>query len=938
MKDYKNTLNLPTTDFPMKADLAKREPEILRRWDQIHLYQKIQQQGKDRPSFILHDGPPYANGTIHLGTALNKILKDIVVKSKILSGFRSPFVPGWDCHGLPIESMVEKKVGKAGVKLTHKEFRKACRDFAQSQVELQKADFIRLGVLGDWSNPYLTMNYSYEANVIRSLSKIIANGYVVRGRKPVYWCTDCGSALAEAEVEYKDKSSPAIDVAFYAVDPHSVFNRYRQNSMEYPASFPIWTTTPWTLPANQAVAVNPDFEYVLVKCELNQRVQCIVVAESLLTQVMHRFGVHAFEALGSIKGSALEGIQLKHPFLDRIVPIVLGEHVTADAGTGNVHTAPAHGPDDFALGEKYHLPSDNPVDSRSCFSSEIPIVGGMHVFKANEPIIVALSESGHLLHHEAMTHSYPHCWRHKTPLIFRATPQWFISLERNNLRVMAHQEIGQVQWIPNWGETRIGKMIEGRPDWCISRQRTWGTPIALFIHKKTEEMHPDTMRLMNEAANLVEKEGVDAWYELDPQTLLGKEAQDYDKVTDILDVWFDSGVSHACVLEHNPELRVPADLYLEGSDQHRGWFQTSLLSALAMREKSPYKTVLTHGYVVDGKGYKMSKSVGNVISPSEVVKNMGADVLRLWAAATDHTTEIAVSNEILKYTADAYRRIRNTSRFLLSNLFDFDPQKDQVEEAQLLALDRWAIETTRELQQKIIEAFHRFHFQMIYQYIHNFCTVEMGSFYLDIIKDRAYTSLKNGVPRRSGQTAMYHILQALTRWLAPILSFTAEEIWRFMPGGVSQESIFLTTWYENFPKFKSKEKAIDWPWVMKVRDAVNKILESHRANGELGSALEAEIFLYADQSAQQKLLPLGDELRFILITSAAKVLPDSDRESSAEDSGLPGISVKVVTSKNQKCARCWQRREDIGKNKEYPDICERCVSNVIGVGETREIA
>ncbi len=938
MKDYKDTLNLPTTEFPMKANLATREPEFLAYWEQIRLYQQLRESGKGRPKFILHDGPPYANSAIHLGTALNKILKDIVVKAKTLGGYDAPYIPGWDCHGLPIELFVEKKVGKAGQDLTYSEFRKACRDYAGSQVEIQKKDFKRLGVFGDWEHPYLTMNFSYEADTLRALARVIANGHFTRGEKPVHWCTSCSSALAEAEVEYKDKSSPSIYVAFDAISPEKLLALFSFKTSLNKITVPIWTTTPWTLPSNRGVAVNPKVEYALIECKREGQSILLLVAQELVSAVMHEFGISEYCVRGEVKGEALEGLELQHPFIDRISPIILGDHVTVDVGTGFVHTAPAHGEDDFYVGLRYGLIVDNPLNEKSCFNADIPLVAGLHVSKANEPIIVALADRGKLLHQKTIQHSFPHCWRHKTPLIFRATSQWFVSMEKNHLRALAIKAADQVQWVPSWGKVRITKMLEGRPDWCVSRQRTWGNPIAIFVHKKTKELHPRTPELMEQVAKLIEKSGIDAWYDCDPKELLGEDVEHYEKVTDILDVWFDSGVSHSCVLEKRPELHVPADLYLEGSDQHRGWFQTSLLSSLAIHHKAPFNAVLTHGYVVDGKGYKMSKSVGNVVAPNEVINKLGADVLRLWAASQDHSGDVGYSDEIIKRSSDAYRRIRNTARFLLSNLNDFDVEKNKVPDAELLALDQWVISVTQELQKKIIDAYDRYQFQLIYQLIHNFCTVEMGSFYLDIIKDRQYTGKTAGVPRRSAQTAMWHILEALVRWLAPILSFTAEEIWRFMPGSRS-ESVFLTTWYQDFPAVSAKSDQNEfWQWMIRVRAAVNKELENLRHAGGIGSGLEAEVSLYADGSAYSKLAELGDELRFVLITSKANVLPLAEKKDLAQETEISDLWVSVRKADEKKCARCWQHIADVGKDAEHEELCLRCVSNAFGEGETRQIA
>lgn len=941
MTDYKDTLNLPKTAFPMKANLAQHEPKVLKRWHEIDLYRKIREKGQTaHKCFILHDGPPYANARPHLGTAMNKILKDIIVKSKTFSGYDAPYVPGWDCHGLPIELNVEKKFGKAGEKLSEIEFRNACRKYAKSQVDLQSEDFQRLGVIGDWKNPYLTMNFSYEANTVRVLQKIVANGHLHRGQKPVHWCTACKSALAEAEVEYRDKSSPAIDVVFKAIDASEAIKRFNLRDYDKDARVivPIWTTTPWTLPANQAVTLHPQLHYALVHCQLHNESTYLILAKDLVDAVMQRYEINDYDVHGNITGENLTELKLQHPFLDRIVPIVLGEHVTTEAGTGNVHTAPAHGNDDYIVAEKYNLPLDNPVNSNSCFVKGTPFVEGMHVFKANEPILVELADRGCLLHSEIIQHSYPHCWRHKTPLIFRATPQWFISMDHNGLRQMALDAIKQCQWIPEWGEARITKMVAERPDWCISRQRTWGIPITFFTHKETGELHPNTLELIEKAAQLIEKDSIEAWFQLDPKTLLGDDAKEYEKVTDVLDVWFDSGVTHSCVLEQRPELKVPADLYLEGSDQHRGWFQSSLFTSLAIRNIAPYRSVLTHGYVVDGKGRKMSKSLGNTILPYDVVKNMGADILRLWAAGTDHTAEMNVSDEILKRNSDAYRRIRNTARFLLANLNDFDPTKDCVAVDNLVALDRWAIDYTERLQQKIVTAYEKYRFQNIYQLIHNFCTVEMGGFYLDIIKDRIYTSKTTGIPRRSAQTAVYHIVEALVRWLAPILSFTAEEVWQYMPGQ-REESVFLTTWYANFPELhESDENRQRWQWLMRVRDEVNKTLEAFRASGKIGSALQAEVSLYADEKALSSLSALKDELRYLLITSDVRVLPKEKQSSSACETNVSGLAVAIDVSKHKKCVRCWQFCADVGSDPQHAELCARCVNNVYGEGEKRKYA
>ena len=933
MNNYKETLNLPQTDFPMKANLSQREPLILKRWQDINLYLQLRHHCQKRPKFILHDGPPYANARPHLGTALNKILKDIVIKSKTLSGFDVPYIPGWDCHGLPVELNVEKKVGKPKFKISPKEFRQACRQYAKQQVELQLQDFKRLGVIGDWENPYLTMDFSYEANTVRALAKIIANGHLHRGQKPVHWCTSCNSALAEAEVEYKDKQSPAIDVVFNIIEKEKIKKLFPSFEDQWAEIIvPIWTTTPWTLPANEAVSVHPEIEYSLVQDSTT--LKCFIVASERLADVMERYAVIDYKRLGSIEGKALEHILLQHPFLDRKVPIILGYHVTTEMGTGCVHTAPAHGVDDYEVGLQYGLPLSNPVNANSCFEDNIPFVAGKNVFDANSIIINHLQQEAKLLSQAAITHSYPHCWRHKTSLIFRATPQWFISMDQKQLRENALKEIQGVKWVPAKGQHRIETMIASRPDWCISRQRTWGVPITLFINKKTQELHPDMFNLMETIALKIEQEGIDSWFDSEPSTLLGAEADQYEKITDVLDVWFDSGVSHFCVLEHRPLLEVPADLYLEGSDQHRGWFQTSLLTSTAMREHAPFKAVLTHGYVVDGKGFKMSKSLGNVIVPEEIINKYGADILRLWVAAADYRNDISASAEILERSADTYRRIRNTSRFLLANINDFNPESDKVPFDEMLALDRWIVLLTESLQAEIIDSFDSYNFQMIYQKIHNFCTVQLGSFYLDIIKDRQYTSKKDGLPRRSAQTALYYIIEALVRWLAPILSFTAEEIWQYLPGQ-RPDSVFLTTWFQEFPQSK---KSIDelsyWQSLMIVRDEVNKILESFRQAGKIGSALDAEVILYARDSLLDDLKKLGDELRFVLITSSASILPLACKSENAIATAMPELYVQVEISSAFKCSRCWQRRTDVGKNLEHQQLCGRCIEN-IGAGEYR---
>jgi len=942
--NYKDTLNLPKTAFAMKANLANREPLILKRWDEINLYQRLIEQGKDRPDFILHDGPPYANGNIHIGHAVNKVLKDIIIKSKTLSGFNTPYVPGWDCHGLPIELNVEKKVGKAGHKVDAATFRRACREYAKKQVDGQKKDFIRLGIVADWDNPYLTMDFQFEADIIRSLGQIAENGHLHKGSKPVHWCIDCGSALAEAEVEYEDKTSPAIDVRFRVLDDEALMARCHHaegGEGKGPLSVVIWTTTPWTLPANQAVAVNPELEYVVVDCGHER----LLMAEGLMKDTMVRYEIETYRVLAYCKGSDLEGLKLAHPFYQREVPVILGDHVSLEAGTGAVHTAPGHGQDDYAVGLRYRLAVDNPVGSNGCFLPDTEIFAGEHVFKANDHVIEVLKAKGALLREEAVLHSYPHCWRHKTPIIFRATPQWFISMERNGLRDAAMKEIGKVQWMPDWGQARIESMVENRPDWCVSRQRTWGVPIALFIHKTTGELHPDTHKLIEQVARLVEEKGVDGWFELEAEDLLGTDAGDYDKLTDTLDVWFDSGSSHHCVLDRRQQLHAPADLYLEGSDQHRGWFQSSLLSAVAMQGKAPYKAVLTHGFVVDAKGQKMSKSKGNVVAPQKIISNLGADILRLWVAATDYRGEMHVSDEILKRTADSYRRIRNTARFLLANLNGFDPLEHILPVDQMLALDRWAVEKTRLLQQDLCQTYEQYEFHQIYQKIHHFCATDMGGFYLDIIKDRQYTTQADSVARRSAQTAMYYIIEALVRWVAPILSFTAEEIWQQIPGEHG-DSVFLDQWYAlpEIPEMKTSDgRVLDmaiWGQVITVRTAVGKELERVRVAGDIGSSLGAEVSLYCEQGLLDVLSRLEDELRFVLITSSARLYSAEERPDQIVELDCDGqpLWVRVEASEHNKCTRCWHHCEDVGLSEQHPELCGRCIENVDGHGEQRQYA
>ena len=931
MADYKSTINLPQTDFPMKGDLARREPEMLAWWESKDIYGKLREIARGRPTFILADGPPYANGSIHLGHAINKVLKDIIVKSRTLDGFDAPYVPGWDCHGLPIEHQIEKTRGKEIKKLEPRAFRQACREYAQEQVNGQREDFKRLGVMGDWDRPYMTMLPQYEAEQLRAFARILGNGHVYKGLKPVHWCLDCRSALAEAEVEYEDKSSPAIYVRFAVVDVAELSKRFGIDDVRVPASIAIWTTTPWTLPANQAVALGPEIRYSLI----DTGNESLVLATELADQVLAHAGITESRRVAEVSGAQLEGLQLQHPFYERIVPVILGDHVTLDAGTGAVHTAPGHGQEDFIVGLKYQLAVDNPVGSDGRFVAGTPLFEGERIWDANKHVIDVLTERGQLLKFETIKHSYPHCWRHKTPVIFRATAQWFISMEQAGLRKSALREIAGVKWMPAWGESRIGNMIAERPDWCISRQRVWGVPIAMFTHKTTGELHPRSVELLETVAALVEKGGIDAWFDLDPATVLGEEASQYEKIPDIMDVWFDSGMMHHCVSQIFPQITAPADLYLEGSDQHRGWFHSSLLTSCALHDRAPYRAVLTHGFTIDDKGRKMSKSLGNVILPQKVVGTLGADVLRLWVAATDYANEMSLSDVILKRVAESYRRVRNTARYLLSNLYDFDPAS-AVAVDEMVDIDRWALWRTQQLQEEVIEAYRNYQLHLIYQKVHNFCSVDLGGFYLDVLKDRLYMMPPKSAARRSAQTAMLWIAEALVRWLAPILSFTAEEIWRYLPGPRS-ESVFFDTWVK-LPAAAQVKPALDWDAVLNVRSAVSRELEKLRGTGEIGAPLDAEVDVYCAPALLSTLSSFGNELRFVFITSAARALPAEQRpvDAAAAETGEANEAWIVVRpTATTKCVRCWQKQADIGVDAEHPELCGRCAINVRGPGERR---
>ena len=918
MADYKHTLNLSDTAFPMRGDLAKREPAMLKAWQEKRVYERIRAAAKGRPKFILHDGPPYANGDIHIGHAVNKVLKDIIVKSKTLAGFDAPYVPGWDCHGLPIEHQVEKEHGK---QIPPAQFRALCRDYAQAQIERQKQDFIRLGVLGDWAHPYLTMDFKVEADIIRTLGRILESGYLYQGAKPVHWCIDCGSSLAEAEVEYEDKTSPAIDVAFEVKDPAAL-------GVQGPAFAVIWTTTPWTLPANQAVSVHPEFYYDLVQTPKG----VLILARDLVETCMARYGFASGEVLKSVKGAELEGLALHHPFYERVVPVILGEHVTLETGTGLVHTAPGHGLEDYVVGTRYKLAVENPVGDDGKFYAQTPLVGGQLVWGANKTVVAELIARGRLLKEEKLKHSYPHCWRHKTPIIFRATSQWFIGMDTQiqatTLRQQAMSAVDSTAFYPAWGRARLEAMIKNRPDWCVSRQRFWGVPMALFVHKETGALHPQTPALIEQVAQRVEQAGIEAWFSLDAAELLGAEAEQYKKLPHTLDVWFDSGVTHAAVLRKREELRYPADLYLEGSDQHRGWFQSSLLTGCAIDGRAPYNSLLTHGFVVDGQGHKMSKSKGNVVAPQKVIDTLGADILRLWVAATDYAGELSISDEILKRVVESYRRMRNTMRFLLANIADFDPRQHSLPVDEWLEIDRYAWVMTADLQHTLEQHYAAYEFHDVAQKLTTFCSEELGGFYLDILKDRLYTAGANSQARRSAQNALYHITHALTRLLAPVLSFTGEEIWTALTGN-ADDSVFEHTWYRHeLPKDAAALRA-RWNGIRELRAVAQKELEAVRVAGGIGSSLQAEVAVHASGAKYAVLASLKDDLRFVLITSQATVVEVADHAQE---------KIVVTPSAEQKCERCWHYRADVNANPAYPGLCGRCVANLHGAGEARSHA
>jgi isoleucyl-tRNA synthetase len=958
--DYKHTLNLPKTDFPMRGNLAKREPEMLARWEAEDYFGQIRHASEGRPTFILHDGPPYANGDIHIGHVVNKVIKDMIVKSRQLDGFDAPYVPGWDCHGLPIENKVEGLIGKPGKDVDEGEFRAKCREYAGEQIDKQRVEFRRLGVMGDWDQPYLTMNYRNEADIVRALGRIVENGHIYKGLKPVYWSWGAHSAMAEAEVEYHDKTSTAIDVRFAPRDKADVLKRFglapEASSLDIAAV--IWTTTPWTIPGNLALTVHPELEYALVEVTGVNRAgspgpaEHLILAADLVEDCARRFEASVVKTLGTARGEALAGLMFKHPLYERDSQMINGDYVTLEAGTGVVHTAPDHGVDDFYAARNAGIDEllDN-VDDNGLFRDHVEQFGGEHVTKVDKRMADALDGVGALVLAVDYQHSYPYCWRTKTPIIYRATPQWFISMDEKNLRRDTLKAIENVTWIPEWGQSRIDGMIANRPDWCISRQRYWGVPIPFFLSKTTGELHPNTTELIEQAAQRIEKSGIQAWFDLETAELLGDDAGDYDKVTDVLDVWFDSGTSWYHVLkrgdtEHGDRKHYPADIYLEGSDQHRGWFHSSILTSVAIEGKAPYRQVLTHGFTVDQKGRKMSKSLGNVIAPQELLKTLGADIVRLWVCSADYRGEMTVSKEILARMADSYRRIRNTARYLLSALDDFDVKRDRVAPEDMLALDRWAVHTALATQLAVADAYERYQFHAVYQRVHNFCAVEMSSFYLDVIKDRQYTMPANSAGRRSAQTAMYLILDAMTRWIAPVLSFTSDEIWQELRKNEPDRdsTVFTQTWSTELFALEPDAKGLAgndaWEVVISVREAVSRTLESLRANGDIGGGLDASVTIYADDAVQALLNELGDELRFVFITSDASTAPLAQAPENIETVSVTGgqVAIAAVRTSATKCPRCWHLRDDVGSNTEHPELCGRCATNIAGDGESRRIA
>ena len=923
--DYKKTLNLPSTKFPMKASLAKREPEQLKAWHETGLYQDIRESSKGREPFILHDGPPYANGYIHIGTALNKILKDIIVRSKQMAGYDAVYVPGWDCHGLPIEHNVDKELGDKKKDLSMAQVRRRCRSYAEKFIDIQREEFKRLGVMGVWDDPYLTMNFAYEATIARECVKFAKDGSLFRSKKPIYWCFSCQTALAEAEIEYHNESTPSIYVKFLVQDDLSSVMPELAGKTVYVV---IWTTTPWTIPANLAITLHPEFEYAAVEVGSGE---VFILARQLVDACMQTFEISDYSIIGEIDPRRLEKKRCTHPLYPRDSLVILGSHVTLDAGTGCVHTAPGHGREDYEVGLLYDLDVYSPVDNQGCFTDDVDYFKGEFVFDANTNINAKLKETGALMHASDFEHSYPHCWRCKQPVIFRATPQWFISMDKTDLRKKSLEAIDTVKWIPHWGRDRIYGMIENRPDWCVSRQRAWGVPITVFYCEQCETLLLDEL-VMQHVYELFETHGADVWFEKDITELLPQDvicnscgSSHFVKETDILDVWFDSGVSHAAVLEQRPYLKWPADLYLEGSDQHRGWFHSALLTAVGTRDRAPYEAVLTHGFVVDAEGRKMSKSIGNVISPSEVIKNYGAEILRLWVSASDYREDIRISDNILKQLTDAYRRIRNTSRFMLGNLYDYKPEEDHVAYGSMPEIDRFALHKLQLLIEKSLQAYEAYEFHVIYHALYNYCTLDLSAFYLDILKDRLYTSPPQSTARKSAQTVLYATLDAIARLMAPILPFTSDEIWQFMPiSGGRQPSIHLMQLPEVSSELKDEELAQRWEYLLKIRGEVTKALETARAQKLIGHPLDAAVTLSAKDESYDKLLPFTADLRSLLIVSQASLVKDEPLEGAFRSEELEGLLIGVAPAAGDKCERCWVHDTTVGSFNEQPTICQRC--------------
>ncbi|KQC08391.1 MAG: isoleucine--tRNA ligase [Smithella sp. SDB] len=928
--DYKQTLNLPQTDFPMKANLAQREPEMLKKWEEMDIYKRIRQVLEGRNPYILHDGPPYANGNIHLGTALNKIIKDIVIKSKNMAGFDGVYVPGWDCHGLPIEHQVDKELGAKKTSMSQVEKRRACRTYAEKYVGIQREQFKRLGVFGEWDNPYLTMAYPYEAATVAEFGKLYLNGSVYKGKKPVYWCATCKTALAEAEVEYADHHTPSIYVKFNFV---SDISKVLPGLAGQKVSMVIWTTTPWTIPANLAIAVKADFIYVAVKIDND----VLIVAKDMLDYCLEAFGFknRNYEILDEFKGEVLEGQKCVHPLVKRNSLLILAPFVTLEAGTGAVHIAPGHGQEDYEIGLEYGLDNYAPVDDAGKFTEDVEHFAGQFVFDANDNVIKKLDETGALLGHVPMQHSYPHCWRCKKPIIFRSTEQWFISMEKNELRKKALACINEVKWIPSWGRDRIYGMVENRPDWCISRQRLWGVPITVFYCAKCKN-EIMTKEILDNLVGLMEKDGADVWFEKEPKDLMPKHttcphchSTEFTKELNILDVWFDSGVTHAAVLEKRPDLSSPCDMYLEGSDQHRGWFHSSLLECVGTRGRAPYKSVLTHGFVVDGDGKKMSKSVGNVIGAEEAIAKYGAEILRLWVAAEDYTDDIRISDEILKRLMEAYRRIRNTSRFILGNLYDFNLDQDAIPYEQMMEMDKWALHRLQEVIKRVTEAYERFQFHVVFYTLYNYCTVDLSALYLDVLKDRLYTNKAASMVRRSGQTTMFIILDAMTRLLAPILTFTAEEVWSAMPSwNDKEESVHLTQFPKVNDKYSNAELGERWKTMIDAKNEIAKAVEQARKEKTIGHSLDARITIAAPERMRALFATHLEDLRALLIVSQLQLAEEKDILSPYRSEEIKGLAVGVEKARGSKCERCWIYEESVGLNTEHPTVCARCLPNL----------